>query len=246
MLSDEEYNALRLSLKKDGSSVAMHDAPRCDAESGVCKMDMRVDKGKTRLLYLPGWARTRVQSRADSPPPRPPRPPLPLRRPGWTPPPGPGSILSPTLARGRAPRSVGARACAAPRGRPNPCAKSCAEPCAGRPPRAGLRSTATAWAGTHGHSLVPGHSRLQAGGLLVFSEVSFWTLHIDPLLSIILGVIPVRCTGGGGHRGVWTMGGRRGVTWECGMWVGGGRTLTLLTHSRLHSTPLHFTTAALY
>merc|ERR1740130_2545075 len=85
VLSDEEYNALRLSLKKDGSSVAMHDAPRCDAESGVCKMDMRVDKGKTRLLYLPGWA----------------------------------------------------------------------------------------------------------GGLLVFSEVSFWTLHIDPLLSILLGVVPV-------------------------------------------------------
>merc|ERR1712194_450311 len=52
---------------------------------GVCKMDMQVDKGKTRLLYLPGWA----------------------------------------------------------------------------------------------------------GGLLVFSEISFWTLHIDPLLSTLLGVVPV-------------------------------------------------------
>ena len=29
----------------------------------------------------------------------------------------------------------------------------------------------------------------QAGGLLVFSEVSFWTLHLDPLLSIVLGVV---------------------------------------------------------
>jgi len=85
VLTDDEYNALRLQLKKDGSSVAMHDAPRCDMDSGVCKMDMRVDKGKTRLLYLPGWA----------------------------------------------------------------------------------------------------------GGLLVFSEISFWTLHIDPLLSILLGVVPV-------------------------------------------------------
>jgi hypothetical protein len=85
VLTDDEYNALRLQLKKDGSSVAMHDAPRCDVDSGVCKMDMRVDKGKTRLLYLPGWA----------------------------------------------------------------------------------------------------------GGLLVFSEISFWTLHIDPLLSILLGVVPV-------------------------------------------------------
>ena len=40
------------------SQVAMHDAPRCDVDSGVCKMDLRVDKGKTRLLYLPGWVRT--------------------------------------------------------------------------------------------------------------------------------------------------------------------------------------------
>lgn len=85
VLNDAEYDALRLQLKKEGSSVAMHDAPRCDVDSGVCKMDMRVDKGKTRLLYLPGWA----------------------------------------------------------------------------------------------------------GGLLVFSEVSFWTLHLDPLLSIVLGVVPV-------------------------------------------------------
>ena len=42
----------------------MHDAPRCDADSGVCKMDMRVDKGKTRLLYLPGWVRTRVDAQS--------------------------------------------------------------------------------------------------------------------------------------------------------------------------------------
>jgi len=84
VLSDGEYDALRLQLKKDGSPVALHDTPTCDL-SGVCKMDMQVDKGKTRLLYLPGWA----------------------------------------------------------------------------------------------------------GGLLVFSEISFWTLHIDPLLSILLGVVPV-------------------------------------------------------
>ena len=84
VLSDGEYDALRLQLKKDGSPVALHDTPTCDL-SGVCKMDMQVDKGKTRLLYLPGWA----------------------------------------------------------------------------------------------------------GGLLVFSEISFWTLHIDPLLSSLLGVVPV-------------------------------------------------------
>jgi len=85
VLTDSEYDALRLQLKKEGSTVAMHDAPRCDADTGVCKMDLRVDKGKTRLLYLPGWA----------------------------------------------------------------------------------------------------------AGLLIFSEVCFWTLHIDPILSTLLGVIPV-------------------------------------------------------
>jgi len=85
VLTDDEYNALRLQLKKLGSAVAMHDTPTCDVVSGVCKMDMQVDKGKTRLLYLPGWA----------------------------------------------------------------------------------------------------------GGLLVFTEISFWTLHLDPLLSSILGVVPV-------------------------------------------------------
>ena len=64
--------------------MALHDAPTCNLD-GVCKMDMRVDKGKTRLLYLPGWA----------------------------------------------------------------------------------------------------------GGLLVFSEITFWTLHLDPLLTLLLGVVPV-------------------------------------------------------
>merc|ERR1712241_319913 len=55
VLTDEEYDALRLQLKKEGSAVALHDSPMCSVETGVCKMDMVVDKGKTRLLYLPGW-----------------------------------------------------------------------------------------------------------------------------------------------------------------------------------------------
>jgi len=85
VLSDSEYDALRLELKKAGSSVALHDSPTCRVDTGVCKMDMRTDKGKTRLLYLPGFA----------------------------------------------------------------------------------------------------------GGLIFFCETSFWTLHLDPLLSIVLGVVPV-------------------------------------------------------
>ena len=59
VLTNDEYNALRLQLKKLGSPVALHDTPTCDAVSGVCKMDMCVDKGKTRLLYrMPHRART--------------------------------------------------------------------------------------------------------------------------------------------------------------------------------------------
>ena len=57
----------------------------CSVDTGVCKMDMRVDVGKTRLLYLPGVA----------------------------------------------------------------------------------------------------------GGLILFCEGSFWTLHLDPILSIVLGAVPV-------------------------------------------------------
>ena len=72
-------------LKKAGSAVALHDSPTCSVETGVCKMDLMVDKGKTRLLYLPGVA----------------------------------------------------------------------------------------------------------GGLIVFCEASFWFLHLDPILSIVLGIVPV-------------------------------------------------------
>ena len=53
-LSDSEYDALRLKLKDMGSLVVLHDGATCSAETGLCKTDMRVDSGKTRLLYLPG------------------------------------------------------------------------------------------------------------------------------------------------------------------------------------------------
>lgn len=85
IFTDAEYDALRLKLKKAGSAVALHDSPTCKVDTGVCKSDLRLDKGKTRLLYLPGLL----------------------------------------------------------------------------------------------------------GGLVVFCEASFWTLHIDPLLSIVLGIVPV-------------------------------------------------------
>lgn len=54
ILSDDEYDKLRASLKKAGSKVVLHEAPTCRVDTGVCKMDMRVDNGKQRLLYFPG------------------------------------------------------------------------------------------------------------------------------------------------------------------------------------------------
>jgi hypothetical protein len=53
VLSDSEYDALRTRLKEAGSQVVLHDAPSCTVD-GICKNDLRVDKGKQRLLYLPG------------------------------------------------------------------------------------------------------------------------------------------------------------------------------------------------
>lgn len=53
-LSDPEYDALREKLRKAGSLVVLHDGASCNIDTGICKSDMRVDSGKTRLLYLPG------------------------------------------------------------------------------------------------------------------------------------------------------------------------------------------------
>lgn len=52
-MDNEEYDALRLSLKKAGSTVALHDTAACNLVTGVCKTDLRTDKGKNRLLYTP-------------------------------------------------------------------------------------------------------------------------------------------------------------------------------------------------
>mmetsp|Transcript_22776 Transcript_22776/g.52487 ORF Transcript_22776/g.52487 Transcript_22776/m.52487 type:complete len:334 (-) Transcript_22776:369-1370(-) len=54
VLDDKEYDKLRRELKEKGSVVVLHDAPTCRADTGVCKLDMRVDNGKQRLLYFPG------------------------------------------------------------------------------------------------------------------------------------------------------------------------------------------------
>jgi len=54
IMSDAEYDTLRNRLKAVGSPVIIHDAAKCSLEDGLCKNDLQVDAGKTRLLYLPG------------------------------------------------------------------------------------------------------------------------------------------------------------------------------------------------
>jgi len=54
IMSDGEYDSLRTKLKEAGSLVVQHEGASCSLETGLCKTDMRIDTGKTRLLYLPG------------------------------------------------------------------------------------------------------------------------------------------------------------------------------------------------
>jgi hypothetical protein len=54
MLADAEYDKLRETLKKAGSLVVLHEGASCNVDTGICKSDLKVENGKTRLLYLPG------------------------------------------------------------------------------------------------------------------------------------------------------------------------------------------------
>ena len=54
MMSDSEYDALRARLRSAFSPVVIREGAKCSVEDGICKNDMAVDSGKTRLLYLPG------------------------------------------------------------------------------------------------------------------------------------------------------------------------------------------------
>ena len=54
ILNDAEYDELRGRLKAAGSTVIIHEGAKCNVEDGICKTDLAIDAGKTRLLYLPG------------------------------------------------------------------------------------------------------------------------------------------------------------------------------------------------
>lgn len=56
IMNDAEYDTLRKKLKDAGSLVVIHDAAKCSVDDGICKTDLVVDAGKTRLLYFPGTA----------------------------------------------------------------------------------------------------------------------------------------------------------------------------------------------
>jgi len=56
ILDDAQYDALRTKLKDAKSPVVLHDVASCSLDSGICKIDLRVDAAKQRLLYFPGTA----------------------------------------------------------------------------------------------------------------------------------------------------------------------------------------------
>ena len=53
IMSDSEYDTMRKKLKEQGSPVVLHDAASCSID-GICKLDIKEDSAKQRLLYLPG------------------------------------------------------------------------------------------------------------------------------------------------------------------------------------------------
>ncbi|KAG8464301.1 hypothetical protein KFE25_003364 [Diacronema lutheri] len=54
IMSDVEYDTLRKKLKNQNSAAAIHEAPTCRVDTGVCKSDAVPDQGKNAVLYLPG------------------------------------------------------------------------------------------------------------------------------------------------------------------------------------------------
>jgi len=53
IMNDAEYDTMRKKLKELGSPVVLHEAPSCTID-GICKLDLKVDTAKQRLLYFPG------------------------------------------------------------------------------------------------------------------------------------------------------------------------------------------------
>lgn len=53
ILSDKDWDALKLSLKESNSKIAVTQAPKCYVETGVCKVTWTAEKLKQLSLYVP-------------------------------------------------------------------------------------------------------------------------------------------------------------------------------------------------
>merc|ERR1712025_223648 len=53
ILSDEEFDALKLELKETKSKFAVDTEPKCYIDTGVCKVTFQEDNFRSNLLYLP-------------------------------------------------------------------------------------------------------------------------------------------------------------------------------------------------
>lgn len=53
MMSDVEFDSLKLELKEIGSKFAVETEPKCYIDTGVCKVTLQEDKFRSNLLYLP-------------------------------------------------------------------------------------------------------------------------------------------------------------------------------------------------
>jgi hypothetical protein len=56
ILSDKEFDSLKMELKESGSKFAVDTEPKCYIDSGICKVTLQEDKFRSNLLYLPAGA----------------------------------------------------------------------------------------------------------------------------------------------------------------------------------------------
>jgi hypothetical protein len=53
ILSDSEFDSLKLELKEAGSKFAVETEPKCYIDTGICKVTLQEDKFRSNLLYAP-------------------------------------------------------------------------------------------------------------------------------------------------------------------------------------------------
>lgn len=56
IMTDAQFDELKLSLKESGSKIAVASEPKCYVDTGVCKVTWQPDTIRTSSLYLPATA----------------------------------------------------------------------------------------------------------------------------------------------------------------------------------------------